>query len=152
MVNAASHPLIQDAMRKEADTIMEANEKLGTAPIEFVLKLGRIMLLLFNFGEFTKMHHPLSPHLLRSFIEVFAALVNLIGFVILATVMIGIIFSIILKLILDLCLGIVSMVFNLKGFFVLRGVNLHFLGSLMLFVSMSVTRIAYAMNKDADEE
>ena len=140
-------------MRNEADTIMEANENLGTAPIEFVLKLGRIMLLLFNFGEFTKMHHPLSPHLLRSFIEVFAALVNLIGFVILATVMIGIIFSIILKLLLDLCLGIVSMVFNLRSFFVLLGgINLHFLGSLMLFVSMSVTRIAYAMNKDADDE
>ena len=96
-------------MRKEADTIMEANENLGTAPIEFVLKLGRIMLLLFNFGEFTKMHHPLSPHLLRSFIEVFAALVNLIGFVILAAVMIGIILCVILKLLLDLCLGIVSM-------------------------------------------
>ena len=111
------------------------------------------MLLLFNFGEFTKKHHPLSPHLLRSFIEVFAALVNLIGFVILATVMIGIIFSIILKLLLDLCLGIVSMVFNLRSFFVLLGgINLHFLGSLMLFVSMSVTRIAYAMNKDADDE
>ena len=77
---------------------MEANENLGTAPIEFVLKLGRIMLLLFNFGEFTKMHHPLSPHLLRSFIEVFAALVNLIGFVILATVMIGIILCVILVL------------------------------------------------------
>ena len=128
---------------------MEANENLGTAPIEFVLKWGRIMLLLFNFGEFTKMHHPLSPHLLRSFIEVFSALVNLIGFVILATVMIGIIFSIILKLILDLCLGIVSMVFNLRGFLVLRlrGINLHFLGSLMLFVSMSVARIAYLRNE-----
>ncbi len=130
---------------------MEANENLGTAPIEFVLKWGRIMLLFFNFGEFTKMHHPLSPHLLRSFIEVFAALVNLIGFVILATVMIGIIFSIVLKLILDLCLGIVSMVFNLRCFLVSWN-NLHFIGSSMLFVSMSVTRIVYAMNKDADEE
>ena len=123
---------------------MGANENLGIAPIEVVLKLGRIMLLLFTLGEFTKMHHPLSPHLLRSFIEVFAALVNLVGFVILATVMIGIILCVILKLLLDLCLGIVSMMFNLRG--------LHFIGSSMLFVSMSVSKIVYAMNKDADEE
>ena len=63
-------------MTKEMDTIKEADLSISS----FVLEWFRIIFpLLVNFGQFIKMHHPLSPLLLRNFIEVFAALANLIA-------------------------------------------------------------------------
>ena len=128
---------------------MEANLGLSS----FVLEWFRIMFpLLVNFGQFIKIHHPLSPLLLRSFIEVFAALATLIGFVGLASVMISIISCVILKLMLDLVLRIVSMMFHLRSFFRVVGSSLHFITTLILFVSKSLTWIAYAMDEHVDNE
>jgi hypothetical protein len=96
----------------------------------FVLEWGRFQ----NYVRVVMIYvsrSPRSPQLKKSFIEVFAALVTLIGFVVLASVVLGVIACIILKLILDLSLGCVELfaesllssssssdfVNNLRGFF-----------------------------------
>jgi len=151
-------------MTKDIDSVDETNLNMSN-----LMKWGRIQdnvpvfMTHVNFEQFAKLHHPLSPQLTRSFIEVFAALINIIGFVVLASVMNGVIFCVILKLILDLSLGIVAIVFNLRGLFrvsglhifcgpSVRGLYLHFFCSSVLVVLMGLSLIGYATNGEAAVE
>lgn len=77
----------------------------------------RLVRIYVNFEQFATIHHPLSPQLMTSFIEVFAALINLIGFVILSSVILGVIACVTMKLMLDFTLGCVAILFNLHRFF-----------------------------------
>jgi len=152
-------------MTKDIDSVDETNLNMSN-----LMKWGRIQdnvpvfMTHVNFGQFAKLHHPLSPQLTRSFIEVFAALINIIGFVVLASVMNGVIFCVILKLVLDLSLGIVAIVFNLRGLFRVSGLhifcgpsvrglfvgsNLHFFCSSVLVVLMGLSLIGYAIKGEA---
>ena len=157
-------------MTKDIDSVDDTNLNMSN-----LMKWGRIQdnvpvfMTHVNFEQFAKLYHPLSPQLTRSFIEVFAALINIIGFVVLASVMNGVIFCVILKLILDLSLGIAAIMLNLRGLFGVSGLhifcgpspsvrglfvgsNLHFFFSSVLVALMGLSLIVYAINGEAAAE
>lgn len=82
----------------------------------------------------TMSSHPFSRQTRMGLIEVMTALISLIGFTIFASAALGIITFVILKLILDLSLGLASVLFNLMSHYFV-GSRLRFVcsGTMMLF-------------------
>eukprot|EP00984_Skeletonema_dohrnii_P015615 scaffold6776_cov99-Skeletonema_dohrnii-CCMP3373.AAC.12 len=127
-------------MTKDIDSVNEANNMSN------LMKWGRIQdnvpvfMTHVNFEQFAKLHHPISPQLTRSFIEVFAALINIIGFVVLAST----------------C-RYLSGLFRVSGLHIfcgpsVRGLYLHFFCSSVLVVLMGLSLIGYATNGEAAAE
>ena len=87
-------------------------------------------------GFATMSSHPFSHQTRMGLIEVMTALISLIGFTIFASAALGVITFVILKLIMDLSLGLASMLFNLMTHFV--GSRLRFVcsGMMMLFLCL----------------
>jgi len=95
-------------MKKEIDSMKVAklNTSMGMLLWGRIQDCVRLVRIYVNFEQFATMHHPLSPQLMTSFIEVFAALVNLIGFIILSFVILGVIACVTMKLMLILRSGV----------------------------------------------
>ena len=89
-------------------------------------------------GFATRSSHPFSHQMMMGLTEVLTALISLIGFTIFASAALGVITFVILKLILDLSLGLASMLFNLMTHFVGVGSRLRFVcsGTMMLFLCL----------------
>jgi hypothetical protein len=120
-------------------------KRLPSLLMPLLLNLGRIHDYIRIFwtrvcaeGFATMSSHPFSHQTRMGLIEVMTALISLIGFSIFASAALGVIMFVILKLILDLSLGLASMLFNLMTHFVGVGSRLRFVcgGTMMLFICL----------------